>query len=239
MMPSPPELVVVMPAYNEQDTICAVVEEWDKVLAASGMDYRIRIYDDGSKDDTGELLDSLSAARSRVEIYHKANSGHGPTILKGYREALDSEWLFQVDSDDEIGPVGFEQLWSERNQYDLLIGRRSGRNSPSARRVVSFLSRMIVALLYGQGISDVNSPYRLMRTVKFGKLFHNMPDTTFAPNVIICGFACATKLRFTEIPMPCRPSHGGPISLRRWRLFRAVLRSFGQTVRFRICNMRD
>jgi len=236
-MPNAPELVLVMPVYNEQDSIREVISRWDAGFAALGMDYRIRVYNDGSTDGTASILDELALSFQRLEVYHKSNSGHGPTILSGYRMAEDSEWLFQLDSDDEMGSEGFERLWLRRNEFDFLVGRRSGRSGPVSRRLVSFISRLVVVLFYGRGVYDVNSPYRLMRTAKFAKLFNALPDDTFAPNIVISGFACRRRLRIYETPVAYRPRRGGETSIKKWRLFRAAIKSFQQSIAFRFSGL--
>ena len=105
----PYDLSVVMPVYNEAEAIGPVLKKWMAMLDTLGIRYRIRAYNDGSKDATGKILAEVAdASGGRVLAVDKLNSGHGPTILRGYREAAeDSDWVFQIDSDDEMGPDSF------------------------------------------------------------------------------------------------------------------------------------
>jgi glycosyltransferase involved in cell wall biosynthesis len=226
------ELVVVMPVYNEEGSIGAVIRKWDHALAELGIDFTICVYNDGSRDGTQKILAELSATLANVVIRNKTNSGHGPTILGGYRENVAASWIFQIDSDDEMGPESFELLWSKRADYDLLIGRRFGRTGSFARKVISFISRLTVATLYGHGVWDVNSPYRLLRSRAFQDLFPVIPPDTFAPNVIVSGWACQRGLRIFETNVPNTERKTGTVSIKKWKLMKAAARSFRQTIAF-------
>lgn len=230
----PYDLSVVMPVYNEAEAIGPVLKKWMAMLDTLGIRYRIRAYNDGSKDATGKILAEVAdASDGRVLAVDKANSGHGPTILRGYREAAeDADWVFQIDSDDEMGPESFPELWSKRNDYDFLVGRRDGRRQPLARKVVSFVSRLSVRLFYGKGIWDVNTPYRLMRAEVFAPFYAQIPDDTFAPNVILSGLAARHRLRLLEIPVPQHDRTTGEVSIKKWKLLKAAARSFAQTINF-------
>lgn len=230
----PYDLSVVMPVYNEAEAIGPVLKKWMAMLDTLGIRYRIRAYNDGSKDATGKILAEVAdASGGRVLAVDKPNSGHGPTILRGYREAAeDSDWVFQIDSDDEMGPESFPELWAKRNDYDFLVGRRDGRRQPLARKVVSFVSRLCVRLFYGKGIWDVNTPYRLMRAEVFAPFYAQIPDDTFAPNVILSGLAARHHLRLLEIPVPQHDRTTGEVSIKKWKLLKAAARSFAQTIAF-------
>lgn len=227
------ELSVVMPVYNEDECIEQVVEKWITTLSALGIDFDLNVYNDGSKDKTLSVLREVEQRLPRLKVHDKSNSGHGPTILTGYRNSAGYEWVFQIDSDDELGPEKFSDLWNQRDKYDFLIGSRAGRYSPLPRKVISFVSRILVWICYGRGVWDVNSPYRLMRVTKFSDLFNKIPSDTFAPNVIVSGMACAMKMRIKEEPVPYRDRQTGEVSIKKWKLLKVAVRSFLQTITFR------
>ena len=226
---SRPELSIVMPVYNEGAVIAEVVIAWIQELERLGIDYEFLVYDDGSRDESGRILERLAGQQHGLMVTRKANSGHGPTILRGYREAC-GEWVFQVDSDDEMGPKHFAGLWKHRDDYDLLIGRRQHRDSPLARRLITALSRATVWTLFGHAVTDVNAPYRLIRQSSLVEILSMIPDDTFAPNVIISGLAARSGLRVREVWVPHRGRRTGTVSIVKWRLWKAAARAFGQTV---------
>ena len=234
MSDKPYQLVVVMPVYNEAEAIAPVLRKWCAMLDTLGLRYRIRAYNDGSKDATGQILQrEAEASGGRVLAIDKPNGGHGPTILQGYREAAaEADWVFQIDSDDEMAPDSFPALWAKREAFDFLVGRRSGRRQPLARKVISFVSRGCVRLFYGRGVWDVNTPYRLMRAAVFAPLYAAIPANTFAPNVILSGLAARLNLRAFEMPVPQHDRTTGEVSIKKWELLKAAARSFAQTIAF-------
>lgn len=249
-------LCVVMPVYNECEAIGPVLEKWTAALGALGMDYVIRPYNDGSKDNSlavmrevAERLNSASARAGkpgRIEVRDKPNGGHGHTILTGYRDAAADgfDWVFQIDSDDEMGPEKFGELWAARGGYDFLVGIRDGRVQALPRKIISFVSRLCVRLFYGKSVWDVNTPYRLMRVkgtdgrVGFGELFAMIPPRTFAPNVILSGLAAWHSLRCMEIRVPQHDRTTGEVSIKKWKLLKAAMKSFMQTISFSLANCR-
>ena len=249
------KLCVVMPVYNEREAIAPVLEKWVVALDELGVDYVIRPYNDGSKDDSLAVMrevaerlnsDPARAGRpGRIEVRDKPNGGHGNTVLTGYRDAAADgfDWVFQIDSDDEMGPEKFNDLWAAREGHDFLVGRRDGRVQALPRKIVSWVSRLCVRIFYGKSIWDVNAPYRLMRVkgngrVGFGEFYRQIPMDTFAPNVILSGLAAWHSLRCLEIRVPQHDRTTGEVSIKKWKLLKAAARSFLQTISFSLANCR-
>lgn len=218
-----------MPVYNEERAIEAVIADWTGVLDAMAVDYELRVYDDGSRDGTAAILQRIAASNPRVIATSHANRGHGPTIMRGYTEAR-GEWIVQTDSDGEMAAAGFERLWRSRDQYDFLLGSRDGRHSPRHRRILTGGSRLVTAALFGRGVYDVNSPFRLMRGSWLRKQLERMPADAAVPNIILSGLAGRTRARILEIPVPHTNRRTGATSLNFRRIgklsLRAVLDAF-------------
>lgn len=227
-------LCVVMPVYNEQEAIGPVLEKWAMALDDLGIDYVIRPYNDGSKDNSLAVMRAAAEQLPRVEVRDKKNGGHGNTILTGYRDAATDgfDWCFQIDSDDEMGPEKFGELWERRDDYDFLVGIRDGRIQQLPRKIISFVSRLCVRIFYGKSVWDVNTPYRLMRISAFKDFYAAIPLATFAPNVILSGLAARNRLRCCEIRVPQHDRTTGEVSIKKWKLFKAAARSFAQTIAF-------
>jgi dolichol-phosphate mannosyltransferase len=225
------ELAVVMPVYNEEGCIAGVIRSWRDMLYAAGINFVMIVIDDGSRDRTADILYRV-ATEDRIRVVHQANAGHGPTILKGYAQAVIlADWVFQCDSDNEMGPDSFGGLWALRHEADAVLGCRRHRQQNIQRSLISFGSRKTVEWLFGRGIEDVNTPYRLMRCSVVQPILECIPPDTLAPNVILCGALTFAGARVRSLPVPCRPRQTGRASIVRWKLWTVAVRSFRQTLR--------
>lgn len=237
------ELTVVMPVYNEQDSISGVIADWLRVLERSCADGMLLAVNDGSTDATAQRLSGLSG-EPRLRVVHKANAGHGPAILFGYHLAVrDSEWVFQTDSDDEIKANQFDRLWDRRADGDFVFGVRRNRPQSPGRAFVSAASRLVVHALSDAAVRDVNVPFRLMRRAHLEALLDRIPPATFAPNLILAGLAGRMQARIVNVPVECAARATPGFSLAGWRIWRAALLSLRQTAaillreRSRVCAL--
>src|ERR1700760_4929709 len=164
-MPISPELAVVIPVFNEARHLPGLLKDWQEEFRTIGVTYTIILIDDGSTDESLPLLQALAADDPALDVRHQPNAGHGPAILKGYGLAVaaGAGWVFQIDSDHQLATGTFSILWSHRQEYDLLIAQRQEKNATAGRMRISGISKWMIRLLFGPAVSDVNSPYRLMR----------------------------------------------------------------------------
>ena len=194
-----------MPVYNEAGDIERTLRSWIDVLDESGASYELCVIDDGSKDGSADVLARVDGIR----VWSKENEGHGPTILRGYRDALDrAEWVFQTDSDDEIPASAFPGLWSAREDHDAVLGIRTNRTQHPVRKVMTVTAKWTVRLAYGGRVQDVNCPFRLMRTDVLAPVLERIPDDTFAPNPVISGALARNGADIVEVGVPFKPREG-------------------------------
>lgn len=226
-------LAVIIPIFNEEEIAEYVINNLVYELTKLEIDYKIFTYNDGSKDNSANILEKLANNNPNIIVINKPNAGHGSTILKGYKEnAAKFSWIFQIDADNEIEPEHFSKLWEKRFDYDLLMPIRDGRIQPLSRKIVSFISRLCVKIFYGKGPWDVNSPFRLIRSEKFIDLFNKLPDKTYSPNLLVTGLAAKKKLKFFECKIPCKPRQTGEVSLVKMKLISTSVKSLWQTIIF-------
>lgn len=83
------KLYIVIPAYNEQDTIKQVIREWYPIVENAGRESRLVIVNDGSKDNTFQIMQECAKNRPQFIPLTKENSGHGATVLWAYKYALE------------------------------------------------------------------------------------------------------------------------------------------------------
>ena len=231
-MAASPILTVVMPVYNEKGAIAETVSEWVAALDWLGIVYEFCILNDGSNDGTDAMLERLAERFPKLLVTHKANSGHGPTILQGYR-ASRGEWIFQTDSDRELSADAFASLWGKRDEYDYVQAYRINRRFSFARRFITSVAGWTIRLLFGPGLRDINCPYRLMRGDWARKAAAGMPADTLTPNLILSAWAIRDNLRIFEKPVEHCHRRTGAVSIRGWKLFKFDLRAFWQVLKLR------
>jgi glycosyltransferase involved in cell wall biosynthesis len=225
-------LTVVLPVFNEEGQIDDTIAAWTSVLRRLNVSFELHVYDDGSRDRTPARLDALAHDTPELRVIHKENSGHGPTLLRGYREAS-TDWVFQADSDGEIEPDEFAALWERRDGQDLVIGRRVREQTVFFRKVVSFIAALTVRLLFGPGIRDVNVPFRLFRRSSFAPFLSDLPEGMLTPNVAMAGWAIRRRLHIREQPVRFVFEKRRKSTLDYRRLFRFSCRAFVQVLTFR------
>ena len=227
------KLYIIIPAYNEEENIEEVVNDWYPIVSAhdGGGESRLVVIDDGSKDSTYEKLTELAKTRPLMEPITKPNSGHGATLLFGYSYAIDkgAELIFQTDSDGQTLPSEFEAFWELRNDYDMVIGSRAGRQDGFSRVIVTKTLKAVIRLCFGVTVTDANTPFRLMKASTLKDYLGLIPKDYFLSNVLISVIYKKKALRVKYIPITFRPRQGGVNSINLKRIFnigRKALREF-------------
>ena len=209
------KLYVVIPAYNEEENIENVAKAWHKVVEAVGKESRLVIINDGSKDHTFEKLCELKAELPQLEPVTKPNGGHGPTVLFGYRYAIEhgADFIFQTDSDGQTNPDEFKTFWNLRDQYDAIIGTRQNRQDGASRKFVENTLLMILRLVFGVKMPDSNAPFRLMKRELLEKYIKKMPEDFNLPNVMLTTYFVYFKEKIKFIEITFKPRQAGTNSI--------------------------
>ena len=121
-------LSVVIPAYNEEDSIAAIVERVLAVqspLAAVGMDLELIVVDDGSCDHTADITRHYDGV---TLVCHEQNAGYGAALKTGFSLAR-GEWLGFLDADGTYPPEHFPHLclMALEQEADLVVGDQGVR----------------------------------------------------------------------------------------------------------------
>ncbi|MFN4285204.1 MAG: glycosyltransferase family 2 protein [Lacibacter sp.] len=191
--------------YNEGAHLRQLATDWRRVFQLLQIRFVIRFYNDASTDEeTVTLLNQLPKVYPDVEVIHSTvNRGHGPVLHKAYSEATrHTQWVFQIDGDHELACDAFAEMWLRRNEYDLLMGVRGGTYHDNIfRRLITQLAGMLVTVFFGRKLSDVNCPYRLMRTSWLQQAITCIPPNAFAPNVLLVAYAVQKNARMFFAPV--------------------------------------
>lgn len=216
-------LYIVIPAYNEQDNIEQVINDWYPVVEKhnGGGKSRLVIIDDGSRDSTYDKMKEYARTRPLFIPLTKPNGGHGATVLYGYHYALvhGADYVFQTDSDGQTLPEEFEPFWNLRNQYDMVIGWRKNRQDGFSRIVVTKTLKLVIRLCFGVSLTDANTPYRLMRTDTLKKYIGLIPVDFNLSNVFLSVIYKKKNCKIKYLPITFRPRQGGVNSINMKKIF--------------------
>lgn len=182
------KLYIIIPAYNEKENIVKCVVDWYAVIEQFGNDEsRLVIVDDGSKDNTFDLLQELKKNHKQLIVLKKENGGHGSAVLYGYNYAIDqkADWVFQTDSDGQTNPKEFGDFWAKRTKYDALIGIRTARKDGLLRKSIEKVVCIMLFLFFGIRIKDANAPFRLMKSSTIKKYIKKLPKNFNIPNIMM------------------------------------------------------
>ncbi len=218
-----------MPAYNEAENIEETIKQWYPVVEKLGASSKLVIANDGSKDNTFAIMQSLKTKYPLLEPLDKPNSGHGATVLYLYRYALEqgADYIFQTDSDGQTDPDEFWQMWNNRDQYDFQIGHRLGRQDGEGRVFVTKVLRLVVWLMFHEWVIDANTPFRLMRTSKLKSILDVIPQDFFLCNVAISAIATKWNYKIGWYKITFKPRQGGINSINMKRIFKIGWKALG------------
>lgn len=162
MKPLLSSLSILIPAYNDAQTIESLVFESISQGEKVASDVEIVVINDASSDNTRKILDSLGKKYSQVVVkHHTRNQGYGGTIKELYYVGR-SEWIFTLPGDFQIEPKEMIKLIPFTKEADMIIGWRNDRHDPPERLRQSRIYNTILQLLFGIRLHDVNS-VRLMK----------------------------------------------------------------------------
>jgi len=213
-----PELMLVMPVYNEQASVRKVVIEWFQEIQNWTENFIFLAINDGSTDGTLEILSRLrNQLGDRLEILDKPNSGHGQSCLEGYRIACERgvTFVFQIDSDGQCDPQYFFRFWRMRHDFDVVYGNRVRRDDGFKRVAASLVLRIVLLIFSKANCVDANVPYRLIRTANLFSKLQKIPADFFLANVALAVLLkWDASWRHAAVPIHFRERYGGEPSVR-------------------------
>ncbi len=193
---------VIIPAYNEQDSVGKVISEIPADVVS-----QIVVVDNGSTDETAEV-----ARRYGAEVVYESKRGYGQACLRGLLAIKDPDIVVFMDADYSDYPEELIELCRpiSNDLADLVIGSRvSGKAAPGAllpqARFGNWLAVFLIKRLFGVEFSDLG-PFRAIRYGCLKKL--NMSDTDFGWTVEMQVKAASRNMRCVEIPVRYRKRIG-------------------------------
>ena len=158
------KLSIVIPVYNEKDTLGKVVE---LVKAVDGIDKEIIIVDDGSTDGSVDVIKSIGEKYPDIKTVIKGeNRGKGHTLKVGFKEST-GDYVIIQDADLEYDPQDYKKLLRalEEDKVDVVYGSRFSGNYEKMSTLHYFgnkLLTLLTNLFYGVMLTDMETCYKLI-----------------------------------------------------------------------------
>jgi len=229
-------LSIVLPAYNEAENVAAAVRAVSQVAQTLGREYEILVVNDGSKDDTGQIVRDLEPQVPGLRLVeHYPNRGYGGALKAGF-EAATKDLIAFVPADNQFvfGEVDglLEKL--ETENADIVCGYRHDRQDPLIRRFNALGWNTVVRLLFGYLSRDIDCGFKLFRREVLDRVRIQsngaMIDTEFLAG------AKARGIRIAEVPVTHLPRTAGePTGAN----LRVIVKAFRDLFRFRLRLTRE
>ncbi len=179
-MASPESVTIVVPAFNEGESIGHVVA----ALKAGAPWHEVLVVDDGSTDGT---RDAAERAGARV-VRHPYNKGNGAAVKTAIRSAS-SEWIMVVDADGQHRAEDARRLIARLGEFDLVIGARDPRTQATpGRRAGNAVLNWLASYLTERPIPDLTSGFRAARREYLLEFIHLLPNGFSTPTTTTLAF---------------------------------------------------
>lgn len=202
-----PSLSLILPAWNESEVIVAAIEEADTALREIADQYEIIVVDDGSTDDTAALVQRVAAVNPAVKmVRHCPNQGYGAALRSGFAAAqMDLVAFTDADCQFDLSELDRFVLLSKR--YDVVCGYRIDRKDTALRCLYSKTYNMMVRLLLGTGVRDVDCALKMFRRKSIKEL--RITGNGFLVNSEMLVQANQLGLSVVEVGVSHRPRTAG------------------------------
>jgi glycosyltransferase involved in cell wall biosynthesis len=201
-------LSILMPAYNEAQSIAENVCETVETMRGLGIDFEIVVVDDGSLDGTHTAaIDALRAWPECVRIVRcRRNKGKGNALICGTAYSK-GEYVAFLDADMDLHPEQLENFFAIMNSAgaDVVIGSKFHPQSkveyPRLRRIYSFFYFMLVRSLFGLPVRDTQTGIKLFKREVLEKVLPRVLVKRFAFDLELLANVHHFGYRIVEAPV--------------------------------------
>ena len=152
------------PCYNDGLSIGKMVRDVRESLVEAVSDFEIIVVNDGSSDNSLQVLQELQKEVSELRIVnHEVNRGYGGALLSGIA-ASTKQWVFYTDGDAQYDAREISRcIAAVTESSDVIQGFKIGRGDPLHRRIIGRVYHHSVRLLFRLPVRDTDCDFRLMR----------------------------------------------------------------------------
>ena len=178
-------LSIFFPVYNDWGTIASMVAESIITARKFSDDYEIILVDDGSRQQTKDILVFLEENFAEVRVVtHQKNRGYGGALKTGFHEAS-KEFIFYTDGDAQYDVRELERLFEALDDnIDVVNGWKIKRHDPFYRVVLGKIYQYTSKLLFSLPIKDVDCDFRLIRKSVFDNIYLSSNSGTICVEMV-------------------------------------------------------
>ena len=156
-------LSIFFPCYNEASNIGTMIDQAVQVGDEYGIDYEVVVVDDGSSDNSAQIVQERAGQNPRVRlVQHPKNMGYGAALRTGFKN-VKMDLVFLTDGDNQFQLSEIDKLFSKIDSCDVVVGYRIHRKDKAHRRLNGFLWTRLTRLLFGLPTRDVDCAFKLFR----------------------------------------------------------------------------
>lgn len=220
------DLTVLLPVFNEAQSLPHFLPELIKTCKANK--WHIIFVNDGSKDDSATLLESIEKEPHITVLQHKVNRGYGGALKTGIAAAK-TRYVVTMDGDGQHQISDVEQMlqFAIRNDSDMLIGARNEMEYINVyREMGKWIIRNFTKILVPLPVKDLNSGFKLYRTSLASKYLRLCPDSMAFSDVITLLFVKQGHL-VLEYPISVKRRIAGKSSISTYTAFQTIIEILG------------
>ncbi len=158
------KISIVIPVYDEQESLPQLFKELKDVLIKMSYDYEIVIVDDGSRDGSWDLISKVARSDEKIKaIRLLKNYGQTAAIQVGF-DSISGDLVMVMDGDGQNDPADIPALISKIEEgYDVVSGFRHKRKDSLIRRFFSYFGNLLIRKTTGLNIHDVGCSLKVYR----------------------------------------------------------------------------
>lgn len=199
------DLTVVIPAFNEAESIGPVLERLvTRLRSLDKVDsFEILVVDDGSTDGTGDI--ARRAGERVTVVRHPYNMGNGAAVKSGIRNARGRVCLF-MDADGQHEPELLTRILEGCDEYDMVVGARDWKSQAGWHRALAnALYNQLASYVTGRKVGDLTSGFRAIRRDVARRFVALLPNTYSYPTTItLCLMRAGFSVHYEPITAPKR-----------------------------------
>jgi glycosyltransferase involved in cell wall biosynthesis len=207
--PLPAFLSLCLPAYNESISIQDKLDGATAILPAFVRDFEIVIVNDGSRDDTHDIVARYARRDHHVRLIdHESNRGYGAAVTTALRSA-EGDLVMFTDSDNQFSLLDLPRLLAALKGHDLVVGYRSRRADHRIRLLNAWAWNQLIRFMLGVRVRDLDCAFKLFRREVLEGLQLTVGGAGINAEIMAQCFRAGFKI--AEVPVNHYPRyHGAP-----------------------------